>query len=99
MSIKSQNILLCILLCCVSCASPETRKSAHIEKAVAYHEAGQFEPAVLELKNALQIDPRDLNARRHLARTYRALGDTASLQAARFHLELAVDGGVTDNTA
>ena len=38
-------------------ADPQAKKTAYIEKAEAYSKDGKYAEAVIELKNAVQIDP------------------------------------------
>src|SRR5712691_4845513 len=40
-------------------ADPQAKKNAYIEKAEAYSKDGKYDEAVIELKNAVQIDPND----------------------------------------
>src|SRR5215471_14580857 len=40
-------------------ADPQAKKAAYIEKAEAYAKDGKYAEAVIELKNAIQIDPND----------------------------------------
>ena len=42
------------------CASDEEKKQSHLEKGQAYFDKGEYKSAELELKNAVQIDPRYL---------------------------------------
>lgn len=44
------------------CGGAEDRKSAYLEKARLSIEAGDFDKARIELKNVLQIDPKDAQA-------------------------------------
>ncbi len=46
----------------MACSSAEDRKAAYLEKAADMHAQGNYEKARLELKNALQIDPKDAEA-------------------------------------
>jgi Tfp pilus assembly protein PilF len=41
----------------VACAAEPSRLEAHLERASGYREEGRYTEAVLEYKNALQIDP------------------------------------------
>jgi putative PEP-CTERM system TPR-repeat lipoprotein len=53
---------------------------AYVERAAAYFEKSDYRASVIELKNALQLDPRDAEARLLLGRTYLELGDSASAE-------------------
>ena len=54
----------------ISCGGAEERKSVYMEKAKASIEAGDFEKARIELKNVLQIDPKDGEAYYQLGSVY-----------------------------
>ena len=70
--IRLKQLLIFVLLAFVfvGCASDEEKKLSHFEKRRSYFEEGQYKSAVLELKNALQIDPGYLDAWLQLAETY-----------------------------
>ena len=55
-------------------ADPRTKQAAYIEKAEAYSKDGKYAEAVIELKNAVQIDPNDAVAQYKLGLAYLALG-------------------------
>ena len=57
----------------VSCGGAEERKSVYLEKAKQSLEVGDLDKARIELKNVLQIDPKD-------ARAYFQLGDIYDLK-------------------
>lgn len=50
-----------------ACSSAEEREAAYQQKAAELQAAGEYEKARLELKNALQIDPKDASSWYHLA--------------------------------
>ena len=54
----------------ISCGGADERKSVYMEKAKSSIEAGDLEKARIELKNVLQIDPKDSNAYFHLGKIY-----------------------------
>ena len=58
----------------------EHRVAAHIERAVEFRDKDQHAAAVVELKNALQIQPEDADARLHLGQAYLVLGDGLSAE-------------------
>ena len=43
----------------ISCSGAEERKAVYMEKAKSSIEAGDLDKARIELKNVLQIDPKD----------------------------------------
>jgi len=55
-------------------ADSHTKKAAYIEKAEAYSKDGKYAEAVIELKNAVQIDPNDAVAQYKLGLAYLQLG-------------------------
>ncbi len=59
-----------------ACASSEEKKIEFFEKGKAFFESGDYKNAEIELKNALQIDPRFAEAHRILGETYLKLGQT-----------------------
>jgi putative PEP-CTERM system TPR-repeat lipoprotein len=64
----------------LSDVEPEESR-AHYDKAARYVEAGKLRAAVIELKNSLQQDPANLEARLLLANVYLLLGDGASAES------------------
>ena len=54
----------------ISCGGAEERKSVYMEKAKASIEAGDLEKARIELKNVLQIDPKDGEAYHQIGSVY-----------------------------
>ena len=53
-----------------ACGGAEERKAVYMEKAKASIEAGDFDKARIELKNVLQIDPKDGEAYYQLGNVY-----------------------------
>ncbi|MDQ6735663.1 MAG: tetratricopeptide repeat protein, partial [Nitrospirota bacterium] len=77
----------------VSCDrfSPEAKKAKHRERGLAYYEKAQYQEALIELKNVVQIDPKDGDAHYRLALTYLKLGGLPNLQAAFGELSKTVE--------
>ncbi|MEQ8494131.1 MAG: tetratricopeptide repeat protein [Gammaproteobacteria bacterium] len=69
--LRSTFVLLLALL--VACGGAEDRKSAYVNQGQELFEQGNFEKARIEFQNALQIDPKDLEARFKLAETLEKL--------------------------
>ncbi|MFV2057613.1 MAG: tetratricopeptide repeat protein, partial [Thiohalomonadales bacterium] len=67
--------LILVLLLFVACGGSEERKAKYISKAKAFVAEENYEKARLELKNALQIAPKDLEARYMLAEVSEELKD------------------------
>ena len=55
-------ITIITMVVLVGCGSAEERKAAYLEKARLSMEAGDLEKTRIELKNVLQIDPKDAQA-------------------------------------
>ena len=55
-------IVICAALLMVACGGAEERKAAYMEKAQESLDAGDLDKARIELKNVLQIDPKDASA-------------------------------------
>src|SRR5437867_2982785 len=63
----------CLALIMGSCAKdPTIVKQRHLEKAQGYYAKGQYNEAIVELKNVLQIDPKFTPAVRLIGRAYAA---------------------------
>ena len=54
----------------ISCGGAEERKAVYLEKAIASIEAGDNDKARIELKNVLQIDPKDGTAHYYLGKVF-----------------------------
>jgi tetratricopeptide (TPR) repeat protein len=63
--------------CILACSSPEERAARHLARADAYLEAGQSREALLELRNALRVDPASAEASFRIARLLEDLGETS----------------------
>ncbi len=59
-------------------ADPNARKQEHFLRATRYFEAAQYRQAIIEYRNAVQIDPMFGMARLKLAESYARLGDAAA---------------------
>jgi tetratricopeptide (TPR) repeat protein len=53
----------CLALTLAACGGAQSRKAKHLEKGQSFLEAGNFEKARVEFRNALQIEPTDGEAR------------------------------------
>src|SRR5215470_878290 len=63
----------CVILVFVGCGQdPATRKQRYLERGVAYLEQGRANEAIIELKNALQLDAAFAPALHALGRAYAA---------------------------
>jgi tetratricopeptide (TPR) repeat protein len=67
--LSSQTLFVCALtvaVALVSCSDPAVRKQKAYEKGVALSESGDAKKAILEFRNAIQIDPNFTDARYQL---------------------------------
>ena len=62
-------VALMIALMAGGCSTDEQKKRAHYEKGEAYYAKGEYKAAKIELKNAVQIDPKYAAAQLKLAET------------------------------
>jgi len=62
MNIIRYLIITSFILLLISCGGAEERKAAYLEKAEQSIKAGDMDKARIELKNVLQIDPKDAAA-------------------------------------
>ncbi|MBI2257159.1 MAG: tetratricopeptide repeat protein [Proteobacteria bacterium] len=58
-----RKLLLATLLLAAACGSPQEREAKHIESGKALYDSGDLVKAILEFRNALQINPRGVEAR------------------------------------
>jgi Flp pilus assembly protein TadD len=59
----------------VSCAQdPEVKKQSYLDRGKAHYASGKYNEAIIELKNALQIDPKFTLALYHLGLSYKEKG-------------------------
>jgi len=68
-------LILSVAMILFSCASEEEKKAAHFEKGKAYFEKGDYKAAIIEFKNAIQIDPKYKEVYSHLGEAYLKVGD------------------------
>ena len=54
---------LLLLGCVIGCSSSEDCQSRYFHKAEALYESGEYKKAVVELRNVLQINPENVDAR------------------------------------
>jgi len=59
-----------LLLSVAACSNPERKKEKHYQKALEYIKQKENSAAVIELRNAIQIDPKFANARYQLGLLY-----------------------------
>jgi tetratricopeptide (TPR) repeat protein len=76
-------VLGLVVLGASGCGGAQTREARHLEKGQAFLEAGNFEKARIEFQNALQIAPKDPQARFQMGVVDEKLGNPR--QAAQFY--------------
>jgi tetratricopeptide (TPR) repeat protein len=79
--------------------SPEAKKETHRQRGLAYFEKGQYQEAVIELKNVIQIDPKDADGHYRLALAFLKLGGLPNLQAAYGELIKTVELNASNQDA
>src|SRR5579862_9657287 len=69
--IKKPSLLAFALALLVGCSSdPNVRKLKYLQSGEKYFSQGKLNEAIIEFRNALEIDPRFVTARYQLARVY-----------------------------
>src|SRR5262249_3156532 len=68
----------------------QSKKDAHLQKAHVYFTKGKYAEAIIELKNALQIDPKDAGAYYTLGVAYLKQGRQEDVRQAQDALEKSV---------
>src|SRR5881396_3896119 len=66
---------VCVLIALLlgACAQdPNVKKQQYLERGLAYQKEGKYNEAIIQLKNALQIDPKFAPALHAIGRAYRA---------------------------
>src|SRR5712691_1958777 len=90
--ITAAVVSLTLVLAFGGCSqSPEAKKAKHHERGQAYFEKGQFQEAVIEFKNVVQLDPKDSEGHYRLALTYLKIGGLGGLQGAFGELTRTVE--------
>ncbi len=69
------TVILVTVLTISGCGSDEDKKTSHFQKGKAHFEQGEYKRAEIEFKNAIQIDPKYIEAFISLGDTYLKLGD------------------------
>ena len=62
MNIIKVLVIISLSYVVIACGGAEERKAAYLEKAEKSLNAGDLDKARIELKNVLQIDPKDARA-------------------------------------
>ena len=62
--------LMGLLIICSGCSSQEEKRDRHLARAEKYIAENEFNKAVIELKNVIQLDPKNDTAYYNLGETY-----------------------------
>jgi len=91
--LRSLSLCAMVTLALVGCtgSSPEAKMAAHLERAENYFNNNQYQEAIIEYKNALQINDKHADAYYRLALAYLKLGGLTNLQAAYAVLNRTVE--------
>jgi tetratricopeptide (TPR) repeat protein len=72
-----QVITFIVVLLLAGCSSdPDKEKHAYLRSGDKYYQSGKYQQAVIQFRNAIQIDPRFAEAHWQLARTYLRLSNS-----------------------
>lgn len=96
---KALALLFIFLLPHCSQEPPQARKARHRDRAIAFIDAGQYREAIVELKNVVQIDPKDADGHYRLALAYLKEGGLPNLQHAFDELAMTVRFNSTNHDA
>ncbi|MCB1738908.1 MAG: PEP-CTERM system TPR-repeat protein PrsT [Gammaproteobacteria bacterium] len=68
-------LIVCLVAVLGGCSSDDERIAEHLQRAKQFVDAGERQSAIIELKNALQIDGETAEARQMLGRLYLQAGN------------------------
>ena len=69
------HIAVFCLVCIFACSSPEEKKERYYLKAMEYLKQQEPQSAIIELRNAIQLDPQFADARYQLGLLYLEAGE------------------------
>ncbi len=78
--LNTNGIVILLILLLTSSGSYAITAQEYIERAQAYVQDEEHRAAIIELKNALQKNPKSINARLMLGEVYLSMGDGASAE-------------------
>src|SRR5215469_11337998 len=81
--VKPSIVAFLCLVALTGCSKPSA--SEYIENAQSDYKAGKINAAIIDLKNALQLEPKNGQARLLLARYYLDIPDPTSAQGELLH--------------
>jgi len=99
--LRSLSLCVIVTLACIGCtgSSPEAKMAAHLERAESYFNNHQYQEAIIEYKNVIQINDKHADAYYRLALAYLKLGGLSNLQAAFGALNRTVELDKTNQDA
>jgi len=77
-----RKLLLATLLLAAACGSPQEREAKHLESGKTLYDSGDLVKAILEFRNALQINPRGVEARYYVGMILERQGNLPAALAA-----------------
>lgn len=87
-------LLLMVSLALAACGKTEVSDTEHVSQAKQYQSSGDFKASFIELKNALQKNPNNSEARLLLGELYLKIGDG---DAAEKEIGIVINLGVNDS--
>jgi Tfp pilus assembly protein PilF len=72
-------------------SDPREKKAKHLEKGETYLAGSKYKEAIIEFKNAVQLDPKDAQAHYKLGLAYLKLGSMPNIQEAFRELTKSVE--------
>src|SRR5580765_2287319 len=75
LSVCRRVSILLAMLALSACSDPRAESEKHLKNGEAYLKGGKPQEAVVELRNAIQLDPRSGKARYQLAEAYATSGN------------------------
>lgn len=97
-----RNVLMAIMVLCatpfviVGCSDTSLTDAEYVQRAKDHYDEGDLSASIIELKNALRINPDNLEGRWTLGRIYLEQGDGASAEK---ELRRALDLGLVPESA
>jgi len=69
------SLVAVVMLICVGCSTPEEKKAKHYKKGMELVKENKLDEAIIEFKNALQIDPKYVDGHHQLGIAYLKKGN------------------------
>ena len=91
-------VVMCVVFLVSGCASDKEKTQTFLNKGQAAYDAGQYNEAVIQIKNAIELTPKSLAAHRLLSQVYLKLGDARQTFSTLLKIEQLAPEDL-DNTA